>query len=102
MEEGKQTCLTDLSRRKFLRVSLVSHLVVTAGVAAQGRGGENNAGKTAVEVYKNIQVLKDVPADQITPTMRVIARDLDVTCEFCHDERTVPKMVWKLRTPLAP
>jgi hypothetical protein len=37
-------------------------------------------------VYKNIQVLKGTPADQITPTMRVIARDLGVTCEFCHDE----------------
>jgi hypothetical protein len=44
------------------------------------------AGSTAEQVYKNIQVLKGVPADQITPTMRVIARDLGVTCEFCHDE----------------
>lgn len=44
-------------------------------------------GKTAEEVYKNIQVLKGTPADQITPTMRVIARDLGVTCEFCHDPK---------------
>ena len=51
-------------------------LIVTVGAAAQGRGGENTAGKTAGEIYKNVQVLKDVPADQITPSMRVIARDL--------------------------
>src|SRR5262245_44668250 len=44
------------------------------------------AGAPAEQVYKNIQVLKGVPADQITPTMRVIARDLGVTCEYCHDE----------------
>ena len=56
-----------------------------AGLAAAQQPAE--AGKTAGEVYKNIQVLKDTPADQITPTMRVIARDLGVTCEFCHDER---------------
>jgi photosynthetic reaction center cytochrome c subunit len=43
-------------------------------------------GAPAEQVYKNIQVLKGVPADQITPTMRVIARDLGVTCEYCHDE----------------
>ena len=44
------------------------------------------AGAPAEQVYKNIQVLKGVPADMITPTMRVIARDLGVTCEYCHDE----------------
>lgn len=43
-------------------------------------------GKTAEQVFKNIQVLKGIPADQITPTMRVIARDLGVTCNYCHDE----------------
>jgi photosynthetic reaction center cytochrome c subunit len=43
-------------------------------------------GAPAERVYKNIQVLKGVPADQITPVMRVIARDLGITCEYCHDE----------------
>jgi len=42
-------------------------------------------GALAEQMYKNIQVLKGVPADQITPIMRVIARDLGITCEHCHD-----------------
>jgi hypothetical protein len=36
---------------------------------------------------KNIQVLKDVPADQIPATMSFIAGSLGVTCGHCH---TVP------------
>ena len=43
-------------------------------------------GAPAEQVYKNIQVLKGVPADQITPVMRVIARALGIACEYCHDE----------------
>ena len=43
-------------------------------------------GAPAEEVFKNIKVLKGVPNEQINSGMRVIARDLGVTCEYCHDE----------------
>ena len=59
-------------------------LAVTCLAAAQQQPME---GKTAEQVYKNIKVLNGTPADQLTPTMRVIARDLDVSCEFCHDPK---------------
>lgn len=36
------------------------------------------------EVYKNIQVLQGVPADQLNPTMRLITTSLGVQCTFCH------------------
>ena len=42
--------------------------------------------KTAEQVYKNIQVLKGVPAGEILPLMRLIDLSLGVTCEHCHDE----------------
>src|SRR5215469_5855148 len=42
------------------------------------------APKTAGERFKNIQVLKDIPADQIFPTMQFIAASLGVECDFCH------------------
>jgi len=45
-----------------------------------GQGGE----KKADEQFKNIQVLKGVPADQIFPTMQFIAVSLGVECEYCH------------------
>jgi photosynthetic reaction center cytochrome c subunit len=40
--------------------------------------------KKAEEQFKNIQVLKGVPADQIFPTMQFISASLGVECEFCH------------------
>jgi photosynthetic reaction center cytochrome c subunit len=40
--------------------------------------------KKAEEQFKNIQVLKGVPAEQIFPTMQFITASLGVECEFCH------------------
>ncbi len=40
--------------------------------------------KKAEEQFKNIQVLKGIPADQIFPTMQFVAASLGVECEFCH------------------
>jgi len=42
------------------------------------------ADKTAGETFKNVQVLKDVPASQFIPTMFFIAASLGVGCEHCH------------------
>jgi photosynthetic reaction center cytochrome c subunit len=40
--------------------------------------------KKAEEQYKNIQVLKGIPADQLIPAMQFITASLDVECQFCH------------------
>ncbi len=42
------------------------------------------APQTAEQKYKNIQVLKGIPADQLIPSMQFIAASLGVECEFCH------------------
>lgn len=39
---------------------------------------------TAAQRFKNIQVLKDMPADRLFPTMNFIAASLNVNCNFCH------------------
>ena len=44
------------------------------------------APRTAAQQFKNVQVLKDIPADQLIPTMQFIAGALGVDCEFCHLE----------------
>jgi photosynthetic reaction center cytochrome c subunit len=41
-------------------------------------------GKPAEEVFKNIQVLKGVAADQVIPGMQFIASALGVECSYCH------------------
>jgi photosynthetic reaction center cytochrome c subunit len=42
--------------------------------------------KTAAEFYKNIKVLKDIPAYELIPTMEFISASLGVRCDFCHVE----------------
>lgn len=49
------------------------------------------APKTAEQVFKNIQVFKGIPADQLIPTMQFIAASLGVECDFCHVERAFEK-----------
>src|SRR5688572_31968942 len=40
--------------------------------------------KTAEQVYKNIQVLKGMPAAELEPTMAFISGSLGVKCNHCH------------------
>ena len=49
------------------------------------------ATKTAGQQFKNIEVLKDIPADQLIPTMQFMAGSLGVGCEFCHVEHQMDK-----------
>ena len=49
------------------------------------------APKTASQQFKNIQVLKDVPADQLIPAMQFISASLGVDCEYCHVEHAFDK-----------
>jgi photosynthetic reaction center cytochrome c subunit len=71
----------------------LSGLVMVAAKAQSGVGGTppttqaatNSTGpKKAEEQFKNIQVLKGVPGDEIFPTMQFITASLGVECEFCH------------------
>src|SRR4029077_4582306 len=39
----------------------------------------------------NIQVLKDVPADQLVPAMQFVSASLGVDCEYCHVEHAFDK-----------
>src|ERR1043166_1642128 len=40
----------------------------------------------AEQKYKNIQVLKGTPAEQLVPAMQFITASLGVECAFCHME----------------
>jgi len=51
-----------------------------AGPSAGPQAGE----RKAEEQFKNIQILKGVPAEQILPTMQFITASLGVECDFCH------------------
>lgn len=61
--------------------------VMQAQQAAAPQTAQAGAQQTAGEKYMNVQVLKDIPADQLIPAMRYITVALGVECEYCH----VPK-----------
>lgn len=62
--------------------------IVIGGVRAQSATAPQTASpagpKKAEEQFKNIQVLKGIPADQLIPAMQFITASLGVECEFCH------------------
>jgi len=47
--------------------------------------------KKAEEQFKNIQVLKGIPAEELIPTMEFVAASLGVNCEFCHVKNAFEK-----------
>lgn len=49
------------------------------------------APKKTEEQFKNIQVLKGIPADQLIPAMQFITASLGVECEFCHVQGSFEK-----------
>jgi hypothetical protein len=57
----------------------------TLAVASQSNGPvQATSVKKAAEQFKNIQVLKDLPADQLYPTMHFMADSLGIQCVDCH------------------
>jgi photosynthetic reaction center cytochrome c subunit len=71
--------------------SVVLCLCVVKVVAQEQSNRAAQTPKTAEQQFKNIQVLKDIPADQLIPTMQFIAASLGVDCEFCHVEHEMQK-----------
>src|SRR4051794_6126943 len=48
--------------------------------------GSPPANATTEQAYKNIQILKGIPASQLIPAMQFITASLGVECGFCHVE----------------
>src|SRR5580658_7492763 len=63
---------------------LAGSLALSRNLKAQSNAAPQAADKKAEEQFKNIQVLKGVPADQVIPTMQFMTASLGVECEFCH------------------
>jgi hypothetical protein len=57
---------------------LVASPIVAFGAAA-------DEGQTAEQSFKNIQVLKGIPSEELIPAMTFMEGALGVQCAFCHD-----------------
>jgi photosynthetic reaction center cytochrome c subunit len=90
IKTSRKTYLAATGLATALALTFVGAHAQQAGAPPMGPGqapggqGAAMAGKKAPEVYKNIQVLKDIDADQLIPTMQFIAASLGVDCDFCH------------------
>jgi photosynthetic reaction center cytochrome c subunit len=83
---GKCTFKLKLKHITFIATGLAGAVLVAASLKAQS-GAQPPApspAKTTEQVYKNIQVLKGLPSDQLIPAMQFAASSLGVQCDFCH------------------
>lgn len=78
-------------RSPVSRPALLAPVVLAAtllsgvwGAAQEGASPRATKPETAQHRYKNIKVLKNLPADELIPVMRRIDASLGVTCGFCH------------------
>jgi len=77
--------------RLLMSVLFAFVAVFAALLAARAQNPPPSAAKTAAQEFKNIQVLKDIPADQLIPVMQFVSASLGVECEFCHVEHAPEK-----------
>jgi photosynthetic reaction center cytochrome c subunit len=87
----------NVSIRKSLFVSASLFVTLDAAkIAANSQnppqaGAAPQAPKTASQQFKNIQILKDIAADQLIPGMQFISASLGVECDYCHVEHAFEK-----------
>ena len=65
-------------------LALSTSLAIVAAKAQSGAAPQSPVPKLAEEEFKNIKVLKGIPADQVRPSMQFITASLGVECEYCH------------------
>jgi len=65
-------------------IFVASAVVAKAQSSAAPATAPASRPKTAEQQFKNIQMLKGIPADQLIPAMQFMSASLGVECEFCH------------------
>jgi photosynthetic reaction center cytochrome c subunit len=79
-KEGKAAEAADLSNK----------IKTVMGAQSDGESAANatvaEGSKNSEEVFKNIQVLKGIPSNQLIPAMQFMASSLGVECGYCHVE----------------
>ncbi len=72
-----------LGRRGLLAAALITPLALI-GVLVHAQEGQKPTKETSKEKFKNIKVLKELPADELIPYMHAYNTALGVKCDFCH------------------
>jgi hypothetical protein len=74
------------ARPTLLAISVLVSTVLLAvfGAAQNNTPRPPRKPKTAAQLYKNIKVLQDLPADRLIPVMFEWNTALGVECDYCH------------------
>ena len=72
------------ARRGLLAAALVAPLAFFGVLVHAQEGKKAGPTVTSKEKFKNIKVLKELPADQLIPYMHAYNTALGVKCDFCH------------------
>ena len=72
------------ARAAGLFAAIAAPVLLTVAVGRAQEQAPPAGTDTAAKKFKNIQILKDLPADQLIPTMRKFNASLGVECNFCH------------------
>jgi outer membrane lipoprotein-sorting protein len=82
-----------MTSKKWTATSILILFLLCAGAIyeTKAQSATPPKTKTAAEQFKNIKVLKDIPADQLIPAMQFITASLGKECEFCHVEGAFEK-----------
>jgi photosynthetic reaction center cytochrome c subunit len=79
----------------LLSICVAGAVLILGDVRMGGQARQEAAAKAVIkpaeQVYKNIQVLKGVPAEELIPAMQFITASLGVQCDFCHLENAFEK-----------
>src|SRR5580698_3935834 len=73
-----------ITARSSTRSSTRDSAHISARRSFDSGDAKPEAQKTAGETFKNIEVLKDIPASELIPSMRYVAASLGVGCDYCH------------------
>lgn len=79
-KEGKQSEADALSSK----IEAAMHPVSNSASEDKEPDSTGQAQEMAEKVFRNIQALKGVPADQVIPAMEFITSSLGVDCAYCH------------------
>jgi photosynthetic reaction center cytochrome c subunit len=83
--------MTPISTRQFGTMAVFITLIFLTPPLPTPAQEQSALPKTAAQQFKNIEVLKDIPAGDLIPTMQFIGGALGVDCEFCHVEHAMDK-----------
>ena len=75
------------SKKLCIAIAIAGLIAGLALLSARGQSTPAQATPTpklAEEQFKNIKVLKGIPAEQVFPAMQFITASLGVECEYCH------------------